>query len=141
MKKETIFIIDQDGQQGSLLKYRLSASHFPNIALYQSYEECIYRIQKNGSPDFIITLEKEKNSSSLLDFLHATLSYNPFLKFIVVSTVNDLPFATNLLNSGATDYILQSDYLDTSFKELLKNLNYLISKEQFDFKQSSITKW
>jgi two-component system, NtrC family, response regulator AtoC len=124
MKSGIVFIVDKNPVHSSLLKYNLTIHRFLNVQLYHSAEECVSRLKKGIEPSFII-VDYELSDHTSFDFLHRIKRYSPSTKIIFFSKIDDPILAMQLIDAGATDYILKSQQLDVSIKNLVKNLLFL----------------
>lgn len=128
MKEPVIFILDNNPIHRSLLKYHLNINNFISVHAFQSADECLYRLQKNMIPDFVIT---DYDPQHKLDHtLIARIEKSSTLPKIIFFASSDDPIlAINLLDSGATDYIVKTSRLDYGINELIKNIKYLIQEK------------
>ena len=55
MKKSVIFIVDKNPAHRNLIKFNFERNRFTNIHAFPNAEECLYRMQKNLIPDFLVT--------------------------------------------------------------------------------------
>ena len=128
MSHNFIFIIDRDIIKGNFLKYRLAASGFRNVSLFQSHDECIYSIQKNQIPDFILAHTCIKGMTDL-EFVYNIKTNFPGIKVIFFSESDDVTHITELYNAGATDYILQRGENQNWINELISNIRFIVKEE------------
>jgi DNA-binding response OmpR family regulator len=128
MKSPAIFVIDNNPIHRSLIKYHLNINKFENVHAFQSLDECLYRLQKKVIPDFIIS---DHDPAHHLDHtLVARVEKISALPRIVFFASSDDPIlAINLLESGATDYIVKTSRLDYGINELIKNIKYLVREK------------
>ncbi len=124
MKSALIFIVDKNPIHSSLLKYHLTIKRFVNVQLYHSAEECLYRLRKGVIPNYLIT-EFDLADHSGMDFLRMTKQLSPTTQVIFFSTFDDPILAMQLIDSGASDYIMKTNKLDYGIKDLVKNLEFL----------------
>jgi len=124
MKSVLIFIVDKNPIHSSLLKYHLTIKRFANVQLYHSAEECLYRLRKGVIPHYLIT-EFDLADHSGLDFLRMAKQLSPSTQVIFFSAFDDPILAMQLIESGASDYIMKTNKLDYGIKDLVKNLEFL----------------
>jgi len=128
MKSSLVFIVDKNPVQSSLLKYHLIIQRFANVQLYHSAEECLYRLKKGVVPDFLIT-EYHLSDHNGLDFLRLVKQHSPSTRVIFFSDFDDPLLAMQLIDSGASDYIMKTGKLDQGIKNLIKNIEFLQREE------------
>jgi len=127
MKTPIVFVVDKNPIHRSLIKYHLNVNKFVNVHTFQSGDECIYRLQKNLIPEFLIT-DYNPGDQIGFDFLHGVKALSSSIKIIFFSSSDDPILAVRLLDAGASDYIVKTSKLDFGIAELIKNVRYL-SKE------------
>jgi len=128
MKNILVFILDNNQVQGNFLKYNLSSSGIKNVTLFHTAEECLYSIRKTKSPDFIIAGTVLKSTTDF-EFLKLIKDIDPSVHVIFHSDNEDISHSTNLLDAGATDYIVRVGDNRNWIRELTSNLQYLIKEE------------
>jgi DNA-binding NarL/FixJ family response regulator len=128
MKTPVIFVVDKNPIHLSLIKYNLNINKFTNVYSFQSGEECLYRLQKNLLPDFLITSFFTGNHSGF-DFLRIVLEISPSIQVIFFDSFDDPAVATKLLDAGARDYVVKTRNPDTGISALLKNVRYLTAEK------------
>ncbi|MFH1296644.1 MAG: response regulator [Bacteroidota bacterium] len=124
MKSVLIFIVDKNPIHSSLLKYHLTIQRFANVQLYHSAEECLYRLRKNVTPHYLIT-EYDLADHNGFDFLRMVKKLSPSTHVVFFSAFDDPILAVQLIDSGATDYIMKTSRLDFGIKDLIKNIEFL----------------
>lgn len=124
MKSVLIFIVDKNPVQSSLLKYHLTIQRFANVQLYHSAEECLYRLRKSVIPHYLIT-EFDLADHNGFDFLRLIKQLSPSTQVIFFSSLDDPILAMQLIDSGASDYIMKTTKLDLGIKNLIKNIEFL----------------
>ncbi|NQV02772.1 MAG: response regulator [Bacteroidia bacterium] len=124
MKSVLIFIVDKNPIHSSLLKYHLTIQRFSNVQLYHSAEECLYRFRKGVTPHYLIT-EYDLADHNGLDFLRMVKKISPSTHVIFFSSFDDPILALQLIDSGASDYIMKTSKLDYGIKDLVKNIEFL----------------
>lgn len=127
-KLSLIFVIDKNPIHNSLIKYHLNLNKFFNVQTFPSVDECLYRLNKQVFPDFIIT-DFNAGDPSIFDFLQKVRELSQSIQIIFFSSHDDPLLADHLLDSGATDFIVKTDRLETGITELIKNLKFLIKEE------------
>jgi PleD family two-component response regulator len=128
MKNILVFILDRNPVQGNFLKYRLSSAGINNVKLFQTPEECIYSLCKIKIPEFIIADTTFKSTTDL-EFLKLIKSIDPSVKIVFHSDNEDSLHISELLEMGATDYIVRVENNPMWIQELTSNLHYLIKEE------------
>ena len=134
MKAPVIFVVDKNPMHRNLIRYNLELSKFTNVQTFISGEECIYRLQKNLSPDFLITSFFTGNQSGF-DFLRQVLELSPSTQVIFFDTFEDAQLAGKLLQAGACDYVVKTRNSDAGISELLKNIRYLAREKALIYVQ------
>ncbi|MBN1199618.1 MAG: response regulator [Bacteroidales bacterium] len=129
MKPEILFVVDKNPIHSSLLKYHLTIQRFQHVQLYHSAEECLSRLKKNIQPRFIIT-EYELADYNGFDFLKMIKKYAPNTQVIFFSSFDDPIVAMQLIDAGASDFILKTTKLNLGINDLIRNLLF-IRKEHF----------
>jgi len=119
MKQSIIFIVDYNPIHCSLIKYHLNINHFHYIHLFRTGVECMYRLQRNSHPDFLISDYNIGNYTGF-DFLERVHHIDPLLKVIYFSSHDDPVLARRLLDAGATDYVSKTGKLEVGITELIK---------------------
>ncbi len=127
-KLSLIFVIDKNPIHNSLIKYHLNLNKFFNVQTFPSVNECLYRLNKQLFPDFII-IDLIAGDPSVFDFLYKVRGLSEKIQIIFFSSHDDPLLADQLLDSGATDFIVKTDRLETGITELIKNLKFLIKEE------------
>ena len=128
MKTPVIFVVDKNPIHRSLIQYHLNINKFTIVQTFQSGEECLYRLQKNTHPDFLITSFFTGNISGF-DFLRVVQETSPSIQVVFFDTFEDPRIAGRLLDAGARDYVVKTRNPDTGISELLKNIRYLTSEK------------
>jgi two-component system, NtrC family, response regulator AtoC len=127
-KAPVIFVIDKNPIHNSLIKYHLNVNRFFNVQTFTSGNECIYRLQKNVRPQFII-MDYDTGDHNGFDFMRKVKAISPETSFIFFSSYNDPILAVRLLDAGAADYITKTGKLELGLNELVKNLGFLVRQE------------
>jgi len=128
MKNILVFIVDRNPVQGNFLKYSLGASGIKNTNFYQTPEECLYNLHQTKIPEFIIADAAIKTMTDL-EFLHLVKKIDPSVKIIFHSENEDATHISELMEMGATDYIVRVEGHQNWIRELISNLHYLIREE------------
>ena len=128
MNTPVIFVVDKNPIHRSLIKYNLNINKFTIVYTFSSAEECLYRMQKNLHPDFLITSFFTGNYTGF-DFLRIVLEIHPSIQVIFFDTFEDAQIAGKLIDTGASDFISKTRDLDAGIAELLKNVRYLTRKK------------
>ncbi|MEI7982513.1 MAG: response regulator [Bacteroidota bacterium] len=127
MKADILFVVDKSSIHRSLIKYHLNINRFTNVHVFQSGEECLYRLQKNLIPDFIIT-DFDLGDYSGFDFLKKIKKIAPTVNVIFFTTSDDPILAVRLLEAGASDYLVKTSKLDFGIAELIKNIKFIVKE-------------
>jgi DNA-binding NtrC family response regulator len=127
MKSPIIFIVDKNPLHRNLAKYHLNMNKFVNVHAFQTSDECLYRMQKNMIPDFLITDYNPENHIGF-GFLQTVKEISDSIQIIVFSTMDDPIIAMKLIDAGVSDFIVKTGNLDFGLTELIKNMNYLIKE-------------
>ncbi len=124
MKTPVIFVVDKNPIHRNLIRYYLEINKFTNVQVFPTGEECIYRLQRNVHPDFLITSFFTGDHYGF-DFLRIVLDISSSVKVIFFDSFNDHQVAINLIDAGACDYVAKTRNPDAGIAELLKNIRYL----------------
>ncbi|MCX6306002.1 MAG: response regulator [Bacteroidetes bacterium] len=124
MKTSVIFIVDINPIHRNLIRYHIGLNKFTNVYAFPTGEECLFRMQKNAHPDFLITSYFTGNYTGF-DFLRSVLEISPSSQVIFFDTFEDPHLAGKLLDAGASDYVVKTRNPDAGISELLKNVIYL----------------
>jgi DNA-binding NtrC family response regulator len=127
MPPPLIFVVDKNPILRNLIRYNLEINRFANVHTFPTGEECLYRLQKNVLPDFLITGFFTPDTDGF-DFLQNILGISPDIQVIFFDTFEDSHEAEKLLKAGACDYVVRTRNPDAGISELLKNIRYLIRK-------------
>jgi two-component system response regulator AtoC len=128
MRSSVIFVVDKNPIHNSLIKYHLNVNRFFNVQTFSSGNECLYRLQKNISPAFLV-MDYDAGDHNGFDFMRKVKTYSPGTNVLFFSSYDDPILAVRLLDAGATDYIAKTGKLEMGIRELIKNLNFLIKEE------------
>jgi DNA-binding response OmpR family regulator len=128
MKIPIVFVVDKNPIHRSLIKYHLNVNKFSNVHTFQTGDECLYRLQKNLIPDFLIT-DYIPGDHIGFEFLRSVKKFSSSIQIIFFSSFDDPILAVRLLDAGASDYVVKTSKLDFGLTELIKNVKYL-SKEK-----------
>ncbi|MCK9220092.1 MAG: response regulator [Bacteroidales bacterium] len=124
MKSPVLYVVDKHPIHRSLIKYHLNVNRFSQVQTFPSGNECIYRLEKNPPPEFLIT-DYDLGDFSGFDFLRRVKTIAPSVKVVFFASFDDPILAVRLLDVGAVDYIVKTSNLEYGIAELIKNLNYL----------------
>jgi DNA-binding NarL/FixJ family response regulator len=124
MKPVVVFIVDKNPIHSSLLKYYLTLHRYFQVQLYHSAEECLYRLRKNITPDYLIT-EYDLHDHNGFDFLRMAKQLSPSTEVLFFSTYDDPILAMRLIDAGATDYIMKTAKLEHGIQDLIKNIEFI----------------
>ena len=124
MKSVMVFIVDKNPIHSSLLKYHLTIQRFSNVQLYHSAEECLYRLRKEVTPQYLIT-EYDLSDYNGVNFLMMVKKISPSTQVLFFSSHDDPILAMRLIDSGAADYIMKTEKLEQGIQDLIKNIIFL----------------
>ncbi len=124
MKDPVIFIVDGNQVHSNLLRYNLSMNKFLNIQTFTSAEECFYKLRKQAEPDFIIA-EYALGDYNGYEFLKIVKRMSPHTHVIFFTSVEDQDLAIQVIDAGATDYIIKRHRFEGSVRELVQNLQFI----------------
>jgi DNA-binding NtrC family response regulator len=130
MSTSVIFVVDKNPTHRNLIRYNLELNKFINVLTFPSGEECLYRLQKQFHPDFLITSFFTGNLSGF-DFLRSVLEISPSVQVVFFDTFEDPQLAEKLLDAGACDYVVKTRNPDAGISNLLKNVMYLDREKAF----------
>jgi len=128
LKSPLVFVVDKNPIHNSLIKYHLNVNKFFNVHTFPSGEECLYKLNKQVIPDFIVT-DYDTGNSSGFDFMRKVIAISPKIHMIFFSSYDDPILAVRLLDAGATDYIAKTNRLEIGIGELIKNVKFLVKDE------------
>jgi glutamate dehydrogenase (NAD(P)+) len=134
MNNVVIFILDKNPLHRNLIHYNLVSQGFSRIYLFPSTEECIYRLERDVIPDFLI-LDYLTISETNPDFISHIKSFSQDIEVILFTESDDQELAQHLLELGASDYILKTKSLNDGISELIHNLKYLCKKGRYSFRR------
>ncbi len=127
MQTPRIFIVDRNPIHNSLIKYHLNINKFAQVYTFPNGQECLYRLEKNTIPEFIIT-DYDIGNYTGFDFLRKIRDHYPEVKVVYLSSIADPVLAMKLLEAGAADFIVKTSKLETGISELIKNLRYMLKE-------------
>lgn len=127
MQTPRIFIVDRNPIHNSLIKYHLNINKFAQVYTFPNGQECLYRLEKNTIPGFIIT-DYDIGNYTGFDFLRKVRDNFPEVKVVYLSSMADSVLAMKLLEAGASDFIVKTSKLETGISELIKNLRYMLKE-------------
>jgi len=111
MKTSVIFVVDKNPIHRNLVRYHLEINKCAQVQTFPSGEECLYRLQKNIRPDFLITSFFTGDRSGF-DFLQSVLEIAPSTRVVFFDTFEDPQLAGKLLEAGACDYVVKTKSVD-----------------------------
>ena len=128
MKTPVIFVIDKNPIHRNLIKYNLEINKLTNVHVFPSGEECLYRLQKNVIPDFLITSFFTGNHDGF-GLLRSVLEISPVIRVIFFDAFEDPTLGGQLLDAGACDYVMKTRNPAVGIAQLLKNIRYIIREK------------
>merc|ERR1711916_285338 len=102
MKKESIYIVEEDKFFNDLLRGKLHSLGYENIESFHTAMSCIDKLDK--SPD-IILLDHNLKGISGIEILQRIKAYNSKIIVIYISGHHDMQIALDSIKYGAFDYI------------------------------------
>ena len=124
MRPSSIFILDKNPVHRNMIRYRLISEGFREIFVFPSFSEFNYQLAKGCFPDFLI-VDFQSLIPGHLSFVEMVLKVSPDTKIILFTDIEDQTFACELLENGATDYILKNSADLSGLRELVLNLRYM----------------
>ena len=108
---KTIFIVDDDPMQSSMLKDYLSKYSTFSIHEFNSGEECIKNLSLEPQ---VIFLDYNfdlagKNAMDGIDILKEIKAQKPLTEVVMISSQDRIEVAVNTMKYGAFDYIVKSE--------------------------------
>jgi len=125
MKADLLFVVDKNSIHRNLIKYHLNINKFSGVQVFQSGNECLYRLQKNVTPDFIIA-DYDLGDCTGFEFLKKVKNAAPQVHVIFFTTIDDPILAVKLLEAGASDYLVKTSKIDFGISELIKNIKFIV---------------
>lgn len=123
-KNRLLFIVNKDPLVGNFLKYQLVGAGYKETVVFQSAKECLYVLRKGTIPAFIVA-DYDLDSMNGDDFLKTVLDSYPDIRILFFSSVENHEIASQLILSGASDFIHKTTTSTQAVSELIKNLRYL----------------
>jgi two-component system OmpR family response regulator len=108
---KTIFIVDDDPMQASMLQDYLSKYSTFEFHTYNNGEDCLKNLSLNPQ---VIFLDYNfdmagKNAMDGLDILREIKAKNPLTEVVMLSGQDKIEVAVNTMKYGAFDYIVKSE--------------------------------
>lgn len=108
---KTIFIVDDDPMQASMLQDFLSKYSTFELHIYNNGEECLKNLSKEPQ---VIFLDYNfdmagKNAMDGLDILREIKAKSPDTEVVMLSGQDRIEVAVNTMKYGAFDYIIKSE--------------------------------
>ena len=130
MQPCNIFILDKNPVHRNMIRYRLISEGFRQVSVLPSVAEFNYQVEKGCFPNFLI-VDCQSIIPGQISFVEMVLKASPDTKIILFTDIEDQNFANELLENGATDYILKNGANLQGLKELILNLKYMSPVNQF----------
>jgi DNA-binding NtrC family response regulator len=127
MKIPVIFIVDKNTIHSNLLRYQLMVNKFSNVQVFSSVEDCLYRLRREEGPVYLVA-DSVLGDFTGIEFLRMAKKISPQVHVIFFSSTEDADHASELLEGGATDYILKGTKIEQSMTELIRNLQFIINE-------------
>lgn len=124
MQPCNIFILDKNPVHRNMIRYRLISEGFRQVSVFPSVSEFNYQLEKGCLPDFLI-VDCQSLIPGQVSFVEMVLEVSPDTKIILFTDIEEQDFANELLENGATDYILKNGANVHGMKELILNLKYM----------------
>ena len=108
---KTIFIVDDDPMQSSMLQDYLSKYSTFDISIFNSGEECLKSLSLDPQIVFLdYNFDKAgKNAMNGVDILKEIKAHNPTTEVVMISGQDRIDVAVNTMKYGAFDYIVKSE--------------------------------
>jgi two-component system response regulator AtoC len=113
-----IFIVEDDLFYNNILLNFLSENTQLQCSSYFTGSQVLKKISQN--PDFII-LDYRLTDMVADDIIEKYKSYDPNIKIIILSAQTDIKVATNLMKSGADEYIIKDENALTNLDKVLQS--------------------
>ena len=115
-KDDLVFIVDDDPVFSNVLKFFLLDRGFENIEIYDNGSEYInnlFKLPKLVLQDYHVS---DKSGKELLEH---TLSFDPDIIVVVVSSQQDVELAVETMRLGAFDYLIKNEDLKDKLDKIL----------------------
>lgn len=115
-KDDLVFIVDDDPVFSDVLKFFLLDKGFENIEIYDNGSEYInnlFKLPKLVLQDYNVS---DKSGKELLEH---TLSFDPDIIVVVVSSQQDVELAVETMRLGAFDYLIKNEDLNDKLVKIL----------------------
>lgn len=136
MKKgDLIFIIDDDPVYISFLKFNLFELGYTNVKTFetgQEYLNNLYQLPKVVLMDYM--LEDTTGKKLLSD----TLTFDPDILVVIISSQNSIDSAVETLKIGALDYIIKDDSVGEQLKTVFLKIDELYTEYSSVSKKKAI---
>lgn len=108
---KTIFIVDDDPMQSSMLQDYLSKYSTFNVHVHNSGEECIKNLSLDPQIIFLdYNFDKAgRNAMNGIDILKEVKAQKPNTEVVMISGQDRIDVAVNTMKYGAFDYIVKSE--------------------------------
>ncbi len=108
---KTIFIVDDDTMQSSMLQDYLSKYSTFDVHIYNSGEECLKNISLDPQVVFLdYNFDKAgKNAMNGIEILKEIKAQKPATEVVIISGQDRIDVAVNTMKYGAFDYIVKSE--------------------------------
>ncbi len=124
MQPCNIFILDKNPVHRNMVRYRLISEGFRHVSVFPSVAEFHYQVEKGCVPNFLI-VDCHSIVPDQISFVEMVLKASPDTKIILFTDIEDQNLANEILENGATDYILKNGANLQGIKELILNLKYM----------------
>ena len=125
MKSQAIYVADKNPNLRNLIRYNLEKSGYREVQAFSSPDECLYRMQKGPSPDFIITCFQYRDQNGF-DFLRRLKALAPGTQVVFFDDFDDSLLPGQLIEAGAQDYVVKTGNPDAGINDLIKNIGFLV---------------
>ena len=108
---KTIFIVDDDPMQSSMLQDFLSKYSTFSLHVFNSGEECLKNLSLNPQIIFLdYNFDKAgKNALNGVEILKEIKAQKPLIEVVMISGQDRIDVAVNTMKYGAFDYIVKSE--------------------------------
>jgi len=121
---KTIFIVDDDPMQSSMLQDYLSKYSSFEIHIYDNGEDCVKNLSLDPQVVFLdYNFDKAgKGAMDGLDILKEIKSRKPETEVVMISGQDKIEVAVNTMKYGAFDYIVKSESAFTRSENVIFNI-------------------
>lgn len=139
MYVNTIFIVDDDPTQVTMLQDHLSKFTAIKIHTFKSGEECLKNLNLNPQVIFLDYNFEDAKSMNGLDVLKKIKESNPETEVVMLTGQDKIQVAVNIMKYGAFDYIAKSESAFHRAEHAIFNIikSFKLSSERKRYKNLS----